>query len=214
MRRVAVFTVLLCALSSCDTQVSAPARIVRGDAPGVLGFVPVADGWLLLRCNTNSDLHAYAHQYRPGHTEYEQADDGGHGHTAVIENSETCYAVLEQIFTTEELTIVEQRIAADLHHDTHNRMSQIGLSAALALLSLPISQAIVASFKVSIPITLGVGFAFYHIHRQVQQIVSLQREMKTALAELRNPSARHNSSMSLTCVEEILLRYLTSLPSD
>ena len=212
MRRVVLFAVLLCVLNSCGTQIYVPARIVRGDSPGALGFVPVAGGWLLLRCNTDSDLHAYTHKETSHEREQEGHDHAEHKHNAVITDNEPCYAVLEQVFTTAELAVAEQRIVADLHHDERDRAAQLSFAAVLAVLSLPISQAIVANFTVSIPITLGVGVAFYHIHRKVQQIVSLQWEMEVAVAELRNPSAQHNSNVSLTIVEEVLLRYLTSAP--
>ena len=172
-----------------------PAYVVRGEAAGALGFVRAADGWLLLHCNSESDLHAYRHG------EEHQAGEG------------LCQAALPRIFSTAELAAAQQRIAADLQRGTGERAVQIGFSVTLAALSLLISRAIVADLKKVIPITLAVGFGLYHAHRKVQQIVSMQQGKGTALAELRDAQARHHSSMSLTSIKELLLRYLTSAAS-
>lgn len=187
-----VFLWLVCMLSSCGAEVSVPAYVVRGEAAGVLGFARAEDGWLLLRCNNESDLHAYRHG------EEQQAGEG------------LCHAALLRIFSTAELAAAQQRIAADLQRGTGERAVQIGFSVTLAALSLLISHAIVADLRKVIPITLAVGLGLYHAHRKVQQIVSMQQGKETALAELCDTKTRHNSSMSLTSIEEVLLRYLTS----
>ncbi len=189
--RVVVFAVVIGALSSCGRQVSVPAYVVRGASAGVLGFVRSVDGWLLLRCNHERDLHAYRHGD-------EQQEAG----------KELCQAVLPRIYTTAELAAAQQRLAADLQRGTGEHAKQIGFSVALVALSLLISRAIVADVKKLIPITLAIGLALHHAHQRVGQIVSMQPGKETALAELRAPEVRHNSSMSLTIVEEVLSRYL------
>ena len=192
MLRIVVFTVLLCAWSGCGTPTYQPAYVVRGEAQAVLGLVQAAEGWLLLRCNSEQDWHNYRDDEK-------QTTEAG-----------TCHAASPQIFTTAELAEAQQHIAADLHHGTGKKVVQVGLSATLAAFSLLISRAIVADLKKVIPITLAVGLGLYHVHRQVHRIVSLQQEKETALAELRDPSQRHYSATSLTIVEEVLLRYLTN----
>lgn len=192
MRRIVVCTLLVCALSGCGEQVSAPTYVVRGEAAGVLGFVRAGDDWLLLRCHHVRDLRAYRH------------DAERHA------REELCRAALARTFSTAELAAAQQRIAADLQRGMGERAMQISFSVTLAALSLLLSRAIVADLRKVIPITLAVGFGLYHAHRRVQQVVSMQHSKETALAELRDPQARHNSNTSLTAVEEVLLRYLTS----
>ena len=234
LRCVIMLAVLLCTLNSCGTQAYQPAYVVRGEAQAVLGLVQVEDGWLLLRCNREHDLHAYSLRSqdslplasslrsqdslplasslrsldslplaRSRADEAQQADDGA------------CHTALPRVFTTAELAAAQHRIATDLQRGAGERATQIGFSISLAALSLLISRAIVADFKKVIPITLAVGLGLYHAHRQVQQVVFMQKEKATALAELRDPRQRHYSDTSLASVEEVLLRYLTSAsPSD
>ena len=214
-----MLAVLLCTLNGCGTQAYQPAYVVRGEAQAVLGLVQVEDGWLLLRCNREHDLQVYSLRSqdasplasspssqdslplsRSRADEAQQADDGA------------CHTALPRIFTTAELAAAQHRIATDLQRGAGERATQIGFSISLAALSLLISRAIVADFKKVIPITLAVGLGLYHAHRQVQQVVFMQKEKATALAELRDPRQRHYSATSLASVEEVLLRYLTSAP--
>ena len=207
LRCVIMLAVLLCTLNNCGTQAYQPAYVVRGEAQAVLGLVQVEDGWLLLRCNREHDLHVHSLRSQDAASlscsrddEAQQADDGA------------CRTALPRIFTTAELATAQRRIATDLQRGAGERATQIGFSISLAALSLLISRAIVADFKKVIPITLAVGLGLYHAHRQVQQVVVMQKEKATALAELRDPRQRHYSATSLANVEEVLLRYLTSAP--
>lgn len=191
MIRVVVFALLLCGLCCCAAPVAAPTYIVRGDAPGALGFVQVEDRWLLVRCNTEQQQLNYRY------------DDEQH-------EDMLCYVPLPRLFTTAQLAAAQQRLAADLHRGTGEQVGRVGFSVALAALSLLISRAVVADIKKVIPITLGIGFILYHAHHKVMSIVALQKEKVTALAALRDLHTRHHSDAPLSSVEGVLVQYLNN----
>lgn len=195
MIRVIVFTLLLCGLCRCAAPVAEPTYIVRGDAPGALGFVPVEDRWLLVHCSQEQQLF----DYRYG------AEQHGHKDEDML-----CHVPLPRLFTTAELAAAQQRLAADLHRGTGDQAVRVGFAVAFAALSLLISRAVVADSKKVIPLTLGIGFVLYHAHHKVMSIVALQKEKVTALAELRDPNTRHHSNAPLPSVEGVLIQYLNN----
>ena len=197
MWRVAVLLLSVCSVfNSCAVEVASPAYIVRGNAPGVLGFMPVSNGWLLLRCNTLADWHAY-HQA--------SADDS----KADI----ACHPSLPRHFTTEELAATQQRLAASQQQSKLQRAAHITLSLVLAAASVPISRALVADLKKVIPITLVVGLALHHVQQEIGHIIMLSKEKNTARAELHNPSVLHRSTTALTSIEEVLIQQLQQTPT-
>ena len=197
MLRVVVFVLMWCSLCRCAAPVAEPSYIVRGDAPGALGFVAVADRWLLVHCSTEQQLFNY--QY--------DAEQHEHGHE---DEDMFCHAPLPRLFTTAELAAAQQRLAADLHRGIGDQVGRVSFSVAFAALSLLVSRAVVADIKKVIPLTLGIGFVLYHAHHKVMSIVALQKEKVTALAELRDHNARHYSEASLPSVEGVLVQYLNN----
>lgn len=169
-------------LSSCgNPSTKEPATIqyiTASEQSALLAFVPVAEGYQLVHCNSLDDL---------------------------ADKASRCRTVSQQL-TIEQLTEVRNKIEAELATSSGYRSWL--LPTVLAVASAIVSKAVVRDLIKVVPITFAVGIVLSYGQKRLLQIVQFHEEKRVIVEELQDLDSEHRSSTSLTIVEEVLLSYL------
>ena len=180
--RLLAFVIVLngCGQSSVKTAVSPSAvqYITTSEASALLAFVPVTEGYQLVRCNSLTDL---------------------------TDKNSRC-RVISQVLTIEQLVEVRNKLKAELTNSSRYRSWL--LPTLLATASIVVSKAVLRDLIKVVPITFGVGIVLSYGQKQLLRIVQFHDEKRVIIEELQDMSSEHRSSTSLTIIEEVLLSYL------
>ena len=196
--RAVVFLAIL-VLVGCGAQeeVAETEFIMKGNSPAVIGFVRIADDkYVLAKCNTEEDFADYRNLLGGDYTD---------------RDNNPCYLPIMRAFTATELTMIKEKIAAELEGKVTDQLTRIVFSASLAAASLLISRAIVAELVKVIPITLATGLGLFYVQRKLVTILQSLEEKRVILQDLDQIDTRHSSDSSLSIVEEVLVKYLSSI---